>query len=327
MSISSGQSARQLEHEADDTRRRLSATLDDLADKLTPGRMLDEVIAYSRNGGASFLKGLGNAASTNPLPTLLIGVGAAMFLSGKGRLDSIPRGFSDLFGRSNGGDATRDRLPEHATPRSSKDVTAAGDAGKQITDAAPSAASGVKAAASSVRDAVSDTANRISEEASDAIVAAKDSAVGLGESVGEFAEKGLNAVGEEAAQLRDQARRLTHDARDRAIKLAEEQPLIVAVAGIALGAILAAALPRTKLEDELMGETSDTVKETAGEIASEQIDKISTEAEKVVEEVKDTITEHGLTAEAAVAVVEDAGERVSAALSPGARRRASRGPT
>ena len=84
MSLTSGQSARQLEREADDTRRRLSATLDNLADNLTPGRMLDEVIAYSRGGGASFLKGLGNAASTNPLPTLLIGVGAAMFLVWQG---------------------------------------------------------------------------------------------------------------------------------------------------------------------------------------------------------------------------------------------------
>jgi hypothetical protein len=37
----------------------------------------------------------------------------------------------------------------------------------------------------------------------------------------------------------------------------------------------------------------------------------------------ETITEHGLTAEAALAVVEDAGERVSAALRPGVRRQPS----
>jgi hypothetical protein len=313
MSISSGQSARQLEREADDTRRRLSATLDDLADSLTPGRMLDEVIAYSRGGGASFLKGLGNAASANPLPTLLIGVGAAMFLSGKGRLDSIPGSFGDLFGRANGHGAGQDRVSENAT----KEATVAGTARTVVTDAGSSAASGIMAAASSVRDTVSDTAERIGEGASSAVAAVKNSAVGLGEGVGELAETTLSAVGEEAVLLRDQASRLTRDARDRAIKLAEEQPLIVAVTGIALGAILAAALPRTKFEDELMGETSDTVKETAGQIASEQIDKISSEAEKVVEEVKETITEHGLTTEAAVAALHDAGARVSKALGPG----------
>ena len=88
--------------------------------------------------------------------------------------------------------------------------------------------------------------------------------------------------------------------RDRAVRLAEEQPLIVAVAGIALGAILAAALPRTKVEDDLMGETSDTIKDAASEVASEQISKISSEADQVVDKIKETVSEHGLTAEGGV---------------------------
>ena len=48
---------------------------------------------------------------------------------------------------------------------------------------------------------------RIGEGASNAVTAVKDTAVGVGESVGEFAETTLNAAGEEAAHLRDQARR------------------------------------------------------------------------------------------------------------------------
>jgi hypothetical protein len=314
MSINPGQSARQLEREADATRRQLATTLDNLADNLTPGRILDEVLAYSRNGGASFVKGLGNAASTNPLPTLLIGVGAAMLLSGKGRLDSIPRGLGNLFHRSNGHEA-----------KSPGRESSTGGLGDTVTDATRSAAAGIKAAASSVRDTAAETAERIGESASNTIAAVRDSAVGLGESVGEFTETTLNAAGEEATHLREQARRLTEDLRDRASSLAEEQPLIVGVAGIALGAILAAALPRTRIEDELMGATSDTIKETAGQIAAEQIDKISSEADKVVGEVKETITEHGLTAEAAVAAVKDAGERVSRALGPGEAGQAASG--
>ena len=80
---------RTLEREAGERRRRLASTLDDLTNNLTPGRLVDEVLTYSRGGGASFVKGLGNAASANPLPTVLIGLGALMFLTGKGGLSSV----------------------------------------------------------------------------------------------------------------------------------------------------------------------------------------------------------------------------------------------
>ena len=88
MTLADDRSPRAYEREAEETRRRLSTSLDELASNLTPGRMLDEVLSYARAGGGDFLRGLGNAASANPMPTLLIGIGAAMFLTGKGRVDT-----------------------------------------------------------------------------------------------------------------------------------------------------------------------------------------------------------------------------------------------
>jgi hypothetical protein len=174
-----------------------------------------------------------------------------------------------------------------------------------------------------VSSTAANAAERIGEGASDAVSAVKDTAIGVGERVGDLATTAANAAGEEAAHLRDQALHVTHDLRDRAVKLAEEQPLIVAVAGIALGALIAAALPRTKVEDDLMGETSDTVKNAAGEVASEQIAKISSEADKVAEEIKETVTEHGITPKAAVNVVREAGDRMVTALGSGEKGPAS----
>jgi len=313
MSMRSDQSARQLEQEADATRRRLSATLDDLADNLTPGRMLDEVIAYSRGGGASFLKGLGNAASHNPLPTLLLGVGAAMFLSGKGRVDSIPRTFSDLFagGRANRHDAKETFERERVDNEHSSVVARAGGA---VKGAAHSVASGVKSAAGSVASTAAHAADKISEQATNAASVVSETAMSVGGGVAELAESTVNTTTEEAAHLRDQAMRLSHDMRDRATRLAEEQPLIVAAAGIALGALVAALLPRTSVEDELMGETSDTIKDAAGGVVSEQIETVSSEVGKVAEEITTTVSEHGFTAKAAVDAVRNVGEKVSQAV-------------
>jgi hypothetical protein len=298
--------------------------------------MLDEVLTYARGGGASFIKGLGNAASNNPLPTLLIGVGAAMFLSGKGRMDSVPTGFADLFRRSHEdergsaqpydsakrpGHARSSMVDEagravgHAAKSAVSGVRdAASSAVEGVRDAASSAVSGVSEAVSAVGSTISDATTRAGEGAADVVSGVRHKAVAAGESVGAFAGSSLGAAGEEAIHLRDEARRVSLDMRDRAAKFAEEQPLIVAAAGLALGALIAAALPRTRAEDDLMGETSDTVKHAASEVASEQIDEVATGAGTVVEEIKGAISGQGITAKAAADAVRDMGERVKTAV-------------
>lgn len=305
MSMRSDQNARHLERQADDTRRRLSATLDELVGNLTPGRMLDEVIAYSRGGGASFLKGVGNAASVNPLPTLLIGVGAAMFLSGKGRVDSLPWSFSAFFGGA--------KSRAHAEGRSAS-VPAPEDPPHAIQGAVRSASAGVRGAVTSAVGTASQAAEAIGEEVANATSALMETVAGMGEGVSEFAGTAAHAAAEEAARMRDQVFRLSHDMRDRGAKLAEEQPLLVAAAGIALGALAAALLPRTKVEDELMGETSDTVKGAAAEALAEQIETVTAEAGEVADEIKASVAEHGLTPKVAADAVRDAGDRISQAL-------------
>ena len=318
MSMRSDQSAFQLEGEADEARRRLSSTLDDLADNLTPGRMLDEVISYSRGGGASFLKGLGNAASTNPLPTLLIGVGAAMLLSGKGRLDSIPQHFGDLFG---GGDPERSKARRKTDPagfdqRAGRGkASVVGEASEAVKDAVHSAASGVKSAVTSAASMATHAADTIGQQASSTVGTISDTASGLGDGLADLAEAVVDTTAEEASHLRDQAMRVSHDLRDRASRLAEEQPLVVAAAGIAIGALFAALLPRTSVEDELMGEASETIREAAGDAVSDQLEHVSSEAGNVADEVKETISQHGLNAKAAVDAVRDVGEKVSQAIS------------
>src|SRR3954468_16707354 len=130
MSLADDRSTRAYEREADETRRRLSSSLDELATNLTPGHMLDEVLSYARAGGAEFLRGLGNAASANPMPTLLIGLGAAMFLTGKGRVDGSAGNGSTDHGASvlrHAADAMRRRsAPRYSGPDLGRMATSAG---------------------------------------------------------------------------------------------------------------------------------------------------------------------------------------------------------
>jgi hypothetical protein len=69
------QSAR-LEREAEETLWQLSGTLEELRGRMTPGRVVDQVIDYTRGSpAAEFLRNLGREVRENPMPLVLVGIG------------------------------------------------------------------------------------------------------------------------------------------------------------------------------------------------------------------------------------------------------------
>ena len=75
--------------------------------------------------------------------------------------------------------------------------------------------------------------------------------------------------------------------------LFKAQPLALGAIGLAIGAGIAAALPTTEIENSYLGETSETLKSKAAEIAGEQIEKATTLATDVVETVAEEARKEG----------------------------------
>jgi len=74
----------EIEREAEISRARLAATLDQLRDHLTPQHIADELLGNARGGASSVLKSLGETARENPVPALLLSAACMMlFSSGK----------------------------------------------------------------------------------------------------------------------------------------------------------------------------------------------------------------------------------------------------
>jgi len=74
------QSAR-LEREAEETLWQLSGTLEELRGRMTPGRVVDQVIDYTRGSPASeFLSNLGRDVRENPMPLVVVGIGILWLL-------------------------------------------------------------------------------------------------------------------------------------------------------------------------------------------------------------------------------------------------------
>jgi ElaB/YqjD/DUF883 family membrane-anchored ribosome-binding protein len=187
---------------------------------------------------------------------------------------------------------------------------AASSAARSIGDEVADAAASVGEAASSAAEQARRSAGGARDMASGAMDQAGKTAQGLGETMQEYSD----AVGEQVANTADRARRqaasLAEQAGKQAKSLVADQPLLAAAVGLAIGAVIAAVLPRTKAEDELLGETSDAIKETLGEVADDQYQVAKEAAGNVAERAKAVSQEEGLTPGSVAGVARSVGDKV-----------------
>jgi hypothetical protein len=99
-------------------------------------------------------------------------------------------------------------------------------------------------------------------------------------------------------------------APDSLTELFRAQPLALGAIGLAIGAGIAAALPKTDVENAYLGEVSQTVKTQAAEIAGQQVEKATALASDVVEAASAEARKQGLTPDGAKAAVDDISGRV-----------------
>ncbi|MDX2086293.1 MAG: hypothetical protein SFX73_00530 [Kofleriaceae bacterium] len=91
------------------------------------------------------------------------------------------------------------------------------------------------------------------------------------ESVSDAARRAQDRAGEFARGAGDQARRI----RRRSSDLYRANPIAVGTALLATGTIIGLALPRTRLEDDLIGDKRDDVVDKGKELAHQALGKAS----------------------------------------------------
>lgn len=87
------------------------------------------------------------------------------------------------------------------------------------------------------------------------------------------AKERVGQLGQTARERMERVRSQAQRARSGYDTMVREQPLALGAIGLAIGACLAAVAPRTRQEDELMGEASDRLAEQAKAIGKEQLDR------------------------------------------------------
>ena len=269
-----------IERDIDHTRARIDRNVDELGDRLSPGGLVDEATSYLKDGGQAIASGLSTAGSSigrtvreNPVPALLVCAGLAWFAvsAARGRTSDTRNGdpvgahrvgnYRDNYGRgypTEGGDADARR------PMGTARGAVMGDEMAQ-DNGDHDGGSGIKAKAADVRDKAKDGASRVAERSRDA----------------------AGAVADRLGSAREKAAEYGSHARDRAVKTYDDQPLMVGVLGLAVGAAIGLALPATRREDRVMGPYRDDLKDRARDFGREQVDRAERVADAAVTAARD----------------------------------------
>jgi uncharacterized phage infection (PIP) family protein YhgE len=241
-------SSAEIEREIEVQRSRVSSTIDEIQEQLSPGQLIDQVMSMTKTNGGEFAKNLGNSITSNPLPIALLGASLIWLISGTGQNHQpSPRKAQPLGYRPGDSDALRDEAYEGYR----------GDQRSPLDKA--------KSLGSDVAERVSGVADQIGGS--------------IGDTIGQIGD-GAGQIGESLAGAAEQAGHAFHDVREQAMRatnsvthVLENQPLVAGALAFAAGAALGALLPRLPQENELMGEAADQVKHAVKDAAEPLIEE------------------------------------------------------
>jgi hypothetical protein len=154
----------------------------------------------------------------------------------------------------------------------------------------PSYRSTTNNAASNVRDGISRVKETANEYASDIKERISETAGSYAESMSRFAHDARDTVSVQSRRLRRQAQSTLQDNMNRVLR---DQPLAVAVAGLAAGAAIASLFPWTEIESRTLGGAHETLAEAANKAG----ENVMGAAGKASERLKTAAAERGLTAD------------------------------
>jgi hypothetical protein len=288
------QNAADIEREIEEDRQRIEKRIDDIQQRMSPGQLVDEVIAYAKSsGGGEYVGNLVNALKSNPIPVALMGVSLAWLMAGPKTSEgpsndsgrdyplAVVQGDMRRIGpvESNGGD--RYSHFADSTGRRFKALTDQGGrrAGHFIDESGKTFRGFADASGRQIND-LRDEAGKLFDEASG------------------WASETWQAVAGSAGKMRDAISGVGRNSLDTGAQFNEaivrhfkDQPLVGGALAFAVGAAIGAALPHTSQEDEAVGAAADNVKDGLSSGASRVLDRAEDLASDAVHKAVSIATE------------------------------------
>jgi hypothetical protein len=301
-------------------------------------RLMEDITSAARRNpmqavavGASVAYPLLRLARAIPLPVLMVGAG--LFFAGSKTGQSVTQKASDLA--SDLSDEVRRRSHDlsdqiGATITATKDmaVDAVGQANEavasgadQLRQSTASATDGLgirtdslRANANAAQDALISRTRDFRDGAAGVVAAATDGTqnlvTGASTALRSTAASTRDSALVAAKGLRDQAAGISDRAGKTLFQTVEQNPLLVAGVGLLIGGLIASALPRSDIEDGLVGDASSAAKSRAQEAASQGFEAAKGAASEILGSVARQAGAEGLTPDGLDAAARDIGQRV-----------------
>jgi hypothetical protein len=300
MAQSGERSLQQIRQETEQTRAELTQTMEQLRhrvvetsgnirERVRPASIKREMTKYVRSQGEQWL----DAARENPLKAVAIGGALAYPVLRLVRAVPLPIlmiGAGFYLAGSRGGKT----LTEHVS--STADELSEGI--RQRVEGMSGQASGEEPGGGVAQGVaqVTDSVKRFANQAA---------------STGQrYAEAAKGVSGDAVRSVKDTAADLKGRANKSFVDTLEQNPLAVVGVGLLIGGLIAGVLPRTDLEDELLGESSRSVKRRAQSAASRGFDAAKDAASEGARRAYQQAEEEGLDPDGLRDTMGDVGERV-----------------
>ena len=299
MNSNGEKTAAQIQQDIEQERARIGARIDAIESRMSPGQLVDEALSYAkRSGGTEYVRNLGQAVKTNPVPVALMGIGMAWLMARQqpSEAQSEPAmpdvGDYPLYPAV--GSVRRMGPPEgEGENRFSHFADDTGKRFKALTDEAGRRAGHfVDEAGATYRGFVDESGrqiDRVFDETGAAIDAASNwtsttwsELKQAGRRVGAQASASIGAAGDAASAAGSRVLREGGELTDLLMRQFRDQPLVGGALAFALGAAIGAALPETETEDATMGKLSDEAKQAAMRKASQMAEAGSSAADEAL---------------------------------------------
>jgi hypothetical protein len=237
------------------TRTDLDRNLSVIERRLSPDELIHQAVGYLRDGPTAFFSNLGHTVKTHPVPVALLSVSLGWLMLAGRRSPGAEHADYEMEGGQawdaarRTGDVARERVA-HISERTSR-----------VADRASEFGARARNTASEVGSSLSDRASDVGARTRYMMGHARESVARVGTTVGE------------------QSRHL----RDGYLDLVERQPLMLGAIAFAAGAVVAAGLRRTRLEDEAMGNLRDRAVDDAEMRARSELKRGTTAVQSALE--------------------------------------------
>jgi hypothetical protein len=256
----------EIEREIDHTRRELALTLAALERKLAARYLVEKGFDMFKDtlGDDYGLKRGLDIVRDNPVPIALIGIGAAWLLA------------------SNSGVVDRIAQDQRITAARRRVTGLASDVGNRAGELASTVAERVGIAGNGADRPLGYTGNPMVDEAD-----TRTTSTGWVHQMSDMAQDAIRSARDSGGAVLDRTQDQASRIADQVTDAFERHPLLIGAIGVMAGAMIAALLPATRVEDEWFGGARDELWQRAEAVGQEAVSRVRDTAVRAADAAAD----------------------------------------